>query len=481
MLFAAGVVIWRRRRRRRRRRWGARRGAGVARRRRRQGGGARRARAVAAKTLWVRAAVQITATSSSSLANIVSACTATDPNPESSGAGFINPSVANVPMFAQMADTNEGYMVQEWYHCLTCIEANKLDAGGHGLCEPCAITCHKGHSLRYARSTFFKCDCGVDYGAVERFVGETMGHSAGSCCRLKGGSTRSAVRSPPRVKRQALRLQWGPFKEEGHVAGDGAAALPLWHVDRAEDLEAVAAAVAALAARGHHLLGCDVIQAMFDESATGRLEWYGVLAFAKKDIHDGAQSHGLDPAACERGKQQVYDVCNPYSASRAPVRGVLSERGLPEAPAAFLAAHYMCTVGCNSTLYEGAPDALLRAAGPVACGATANVGDLELVCVLLARLVCERFEKLAVLGGGGGGGGAAGAGGGGELTTLCHACGRGARRGTMCTKLLRCAKCKSAMYCSAWCQKYAWRHLGHKEECKKTPAAAAAAAEATTP
>jgi len=120
--------------------------------------------------------------------------------------------------------------VQEWYHCRTCVPASNLDAGGHGVCEPCALACHRGHALRYARNTRFKCDCGADISDVERLMGEqagALGTSAGKCCRLKGAGSAAganaadagATPTPPTPR--GARLTWGPSNEDGGGGSGG--------------------------------------------------------------------------------------------------------------------------------------------------------------------------------------------------------------------------------------------------------------------
>lgn len=42
------------------------------------------------------------------------------------------------------------------------------------------------------------------------------------------------------------------------------------------------------------------------------------------------------------------------------------------------------------------------------------------------------------------------------------------------SKLLRCTACKAVRYCSEECQRTHWREGGHRQECKRLAAAAAA-------
>ena len=56
----------------------------------------------------------------------------------------------------------------------------------------------------------------------------------------------------------------------------------------------------------------------------------------------------------------------------------------------------------------------------------------------------------------------AGAGAGAAVGTSCNACGKAA---SGATAFLRCSACKQAWYCSADCQKAAWK--GHKKACKQ--------------
>eukprot|EP00761_Pharyngomonas_kirbyi_P003756 gb/GECH01003760.1/.p1 GENE.gb/GECH01003760.1/~~gb/GECH01003760.1/.p1 ORF type:complete len:3504 (+),score=578.80 gb/GECH01003760.1/:1-10512(+) len=51
--------------------------------------------------------------------------------------------------------TSKNYAQQHWYHCNTCKIVQE-----EGICEVCADTCHRGHSLSYAGYTNFYCDCG---------------------------------------------------------------------------------------------------------------------------------------------------------------------------------------------------------------------------------------------------------------------------------------------------------------------------------
>jgi hypothetical protein len=50
-----------------------------------------------------------------------------------------------------------GFNEQHWYHCHTCgLEWDK------GCCTLCALICHQGHDVSYARYSSFFCDCGAE-------------------------------------------------------------------------------------------------------------------------------------------------------------------------------------------------------------------------------------------------------------------------------------------------------------------------------
>jgi hypothetical protein len=53
--------------------------------------------------------------------------------------------------------TGKNFEVQHWFHCLTCGIRDR-----EGVCVFCARTCHRGHSLVYARSSSFVCDCSLN-------------------------------------------------------------------------------------------------------------------------------------------------------------------------------------------------------------------------------------------------------------------------------------------------------------------------------
>jgi hypothetical protein len=65
----------------------------------------------------------------------------------------------------------------------------------------------------------------------------------------------------------------------------------------------------------------------------------------------------------------------------------------------------------------------------------------------------------------GGGAGAGAAGAGGAAATVCGRCGKAAGTGSVPAKLWRCGRCKAASYCSAECQRAAWK-AGHKADCR---------------
>jgi len=55
--------------------------------------------------------------------------------------------------FAIISDFHD----QHWYNCYTCgLTADK------GCCSLCAVVCHQGHDVEYARNSSFFCDCGGD-------------------------------------------------------------------------------------------------------------------------------------------------------------------------------------------------------------------------------------------------------------------------------------------------------------------------------
>lgn len=52
--------------------------------------------------------------------------------------------------------TQKDFMNQHWYHCHTC---SMVD--GVGVCTICALVCHRGHDVTYAKYGNFFCDCGA--------------------------------------------------------------------------------------------------------------------------------------------------------------------------------------------------------------------------------------------------------------------------------------------------------------------------------
>ncbi|CAG5085609.1 Oidioi.mRNA.OKI2018_I69.PAR.g10942.t1.cds [Oikopleura dioica] len=52
--------------------------------------------------------------------------------------------------------TQREFQSQHWYHCHSC---NMVDSVG--VCSTCAVVCHEGHNLSYAKHSSFFCDCGA--------------------------------------------------------------------------------------------------------------------------------------------------------------------------------------------------------------------------------------------------------------------------------------------------------------------------------
>jgi len=53
--------------------------------------------------------------------------------------------------------TGRNYAAQDWYHCYSC---GLVDS--EGVCESCAVVCHKGHKLSEKKKAgSFFCDCGA--------------------------------------------------------------------------------------------------------------------------------------------------------------------------------------------------------------------------------------------------------------------------------------------------------------------------------
>ena len=61
--------------------------------------------------------------------------------------------------YAKYSDFRE----QHWYQCYTCGLT-----GDRGCCTICALVCHKGHDVVYARHSSFFCDCGAEQGFSEQ-------------------------------------------------------------------------------------------------------------------------------------------------------------------------------------------------------------------------------------------------------------------------------------------------------------------------
>lgn len=58
------------------------------------------------------------------------------------------------PYMCTYLNTGSEYIRQPWFHCFTCgLTGNK------GACLDCALTCHRGHDLVFAKSDSFYCDC----------------------------------------------------------------------------------------------------------------------------------------------------------------------------------------------------------------------------------------------------------------------------------------------------------------------------------
>ena len=86
--------------------------------------------------------------------------------------------------------TRRDFQNQHWYHCYTCEMYDSV-----GICSICALVCHRGHSMSYAKFSSFFCDCGAEND--EREVGmcqalqprtsnskSTLNESA-KCCSTK--------------------------------------------------------------------------------------------------------------------------------------------------------------------------------------------------------------------------------------------------------------------------------------------------------
>ena len=53
--------------------------------------------------------------------------------------------------------TRRDFQNQHWYHCYTCEMYDSV-----GICSICALVCHRGHSMSYAKFSSFFCDCGAE-------------------------------------------------------------------------------------------------------------------------------------------------------------------------------------------------------------------------------------------------------------------------------------------------------------------------------
>eukprot|EP00762_Andalucia_godoyi_P002409 ANDGO_02828.mRNA.1 putative E3 ubiquitin-protein ligase HERC2 len=71
--------------------------------------------------------------------------------------------------------TGRNFEPQHWFYCLTCGIRDK-----EGVCVYCARTCHKGHSLVYAKCSSFFCDCGAQ-------------NNKHRCCSLKHSHPRDDI------------------------------------------------------------------------------------------------------------------------------------------------------------------------------------------------------------------------------------------------------------------------------------------------
>ena len=86
--------------------------------------------------------------------------------PPSVGIGFINLLFSFLdieektnPNLCTYVNTGNSFLVQEYFHCITCC----LDEKKHeGACKICVKICHAGHDVRFAKNDRFYCDCGAE-------------------------------------------------------------------------------------------------------------------------------------------------------------------------------------------------------------------------------------------------------------------------------------------------------------------------------
>jgi hypothetical protein len=64
------------------------------------------------------------------------------------------------PLCSALVDRGQ-FSTQPWFYCFSCSLTF-----ARGLCSACALTCHKGHDLAFARTSRFLCDCASAHAAA---------------------------------------------------------------------------------------------------------------------------------------------------------------------------------------------------------------------------------------------------------------------------------------------------------------------------
>lgn len=83
--------------------------------------------------------------------SVSSSTSVSQPTPNSLPSKTILSSLPEKCTFAILSDFHD----QHWYNCYTCgLTSDK------GCCSLCAVICHQGHDVEYARHSSFFCDCG---------------------------------------------------------------------------------------------------------------------------------------------------------------------------------------------------------------------------------------------------------------------------------------------------------------------------------
>ncbi|GAX11798.1 E3 ubiquitin-protein ligase UBR4 [Fistulifera solaris] len=97
------------------------------------------------------------------------------------------------------------FQEQHWYQCFTCGLV-----GDRGCCSLCALVCHRGHDVSYARKSSFFCDCGAEQ--------PSNGDTSRVRCRCLSAVSKVEIDELQAVKRQSVyKYLLKPKDEEGMI------------------------------------------------------------------------------------------------------------------------------------------------------------------------------------------------------------------------------------------------------------------------